>query len=201
MEAKTNRTIILFFIGTIVTAAGWVVTHTISTVLSVPTLEYQINIIEGDQKCKKTNGPNSISVIVRNLSKNTKFDSIIFLFRHDTSNNSKFWTAELYPKQPLYPTRNAPRKGPKAITFPTTPIYPGTELVLFSCYFGLDEPTFHIGPESSNLRPLKKGIETFLIHNELIILTFLLGVWVLFVLVFLFLANLMNFLCVCKRDD
>ena len=181
MFNESKFTAIILLVGTLFSAVGWLVTHTVSNLLSGPILEYGVEVLVHDPQCNKIEKNSSISVKSKNLSREVTFHSINFILRLGTSKNSKFILGDIVYQQPAYSSRDPILVTNKAIRFPNISIRPGTELRIIGCYIGSDQPTFHIGP-GSNLRPVESGIQTWLARNEFGLLLTLLGFWCIFVI-------------------
>ncbi len=81
-------------VGTIFAAAGWLVTHTVENVVSVPTVEYDIDVSEKDS--------GRLAVTVRNLSQDHKFSNLAFMLRLPLSGSGKFKEGAIKPIAPAY---------------------------------------------------------------------------------------------------
>ena len=182
MSGETKFAAAILLAGTIFSAVGWLVTHTVSNLLSGPILEYDIKVLFQDQRCGKKEKLNSISVKSTNLSRKINFDLLNLILRLDTSNNSKFSSGDIVFQQPAYSSREPIVVTHKAITFPKVSIRPGTALKIIGCFSGVGQPTFHIG-SGSNLKPVESGVQTWLARNEFGALLALVISWSVFLVI------------------
>ena len=168
--------------GTVFATAGWLVTYTVENVVSVPTVEYDIDLSQ------HTSG--RIEVTVHNLSRTHKFSDLEFLLRLPVERSGKFQTenkTDIEAIEPAYPSREAISTEDKSVTFPIKVLQPGTKLKLIAHYTNdaVDPPTFHVGEKSETTSLVEKGGLTWIIRNDINILSVLFLVWTFVVLVVL----------------
>lgn len=160
--------------GSIFAVAGWLVTHTVENVVSVPTVEYEFDDSGKDE--------GRYAVTVRNLSQDHKFSSLEFILRLPTGGSGRFGGGQIKPIPPAYLERDPPMPTDFAITYPAIALHPGTSLRLTASYSGATIPTFHIGPSGEGARLLAKGRLTWIIRNEIAVLSGLIAVWAVMVI-------------------
>ena len=165
-------------IGTVFATSGWLVTYIVENVVSVPTIEYDIDL------SKHTDGV--VAVTIRNLSRTHKFSGLNFILRLPVGCNGKFTKAEVEPIQPAYTAREMIETHNAAVTYPNQALHPGTALKLIASYDeAVKPPTFHIAENGDAVRLVESGTLTWIIRNEIKVLVVLFIVWTLIVLVVL----------------
>ena len=166
MNASVSGSVALLLAASVVGSAGWIVTHFVNNVVSVPTMEYVIEDNVDFDDCTNS----SIAVTVRNLSRTQKFTNIKLILRLPVENAGTFKAAEMNPIPPAYRSREKVERDEKAVSYPGTGIHPGTALKLSACYSGDHMPTFHIAEGSDVVWPVERGLLTLIIHNEICVL-------------------------------
>lgn len=156
-------------VGTIFAGAGWLVTHTVDNVVSVPTVEYDIDDSDKDG--------GRFAVTVRNLSQNHKFSELGFILRLPTGGSGKFAGGKIEPLPPAYVEREPIIDSDFAISYPAMGLHPGTSVRLKASYTGDATPTFHIKPSGEGARLHAKGFLTWILRNEVEVLFGFLAVW------------------------
>jgi len=149
----------VLLMGSVFAVVGWFVTYIVENVVSVPTVEYAIDLAKNDS--------GRITVTVRNISRDHKFSTLKFILRLPQGGSGKFMEATIEPIQPAYPPRNPIKKTGLSISYPAIGLHPNTAVRLTASYSGKNTPTFYIDPSSENVRPMARGIQTFIIRNEL----------------------------------
>ena len=180
MNTRFNVTLVALLLGVITAASGWLTTHLVQNVVTVPTVEYDIeHDVRLDRIPRGCRSKDSNTIVtIRNLSRTQKFSQLGFILRLPAGQNSgNFSGSDMRPIPPSYvPHRKGePRTGNYDITYPPTGIQPGTALELIACYGGRDRPTFHIAENSEAVYPVASGGLTWLIRNEVPVLSVLLG--------------------------
>lgn len=155
-------------LGTVVAGAGWLVTHFVEDVVSIPALEYRVEHgVEPDPEfpCSAS----STEVTLYNLSRTEKFSKLEFVLRFNNKDGGRFTKADMLPIPPAYVPTSAPppSRTDTAVTYPSTAIQPKTGLKLVACYCGETYPTFHITEDSEAVRLVARGRLTWLIRHEL----------------------------------
>lgn len=156
-------------VGTIFAAAGWLITHTVENVVSVPTVEYDID------DSKKDSG--HVAVTLRNLSQDRKFSELEFILRLPEGGSGKFEKGAVEPIPPAYSARESSIIEDLAISYPAIGLHPGTSVRLTASYSGDTIPTFHIEPKGEGARLRTKGWLTWIISHEIEVLFGLLVAW------------------------
>ena len=166
----------VLLVGTVFAAAGWLVTHTVENVVSVPTVEYDIDVSEKDS--------GRVAVTVRNLSQDHKFSELEFLLRLPVGGSGKFKKGAVDPIPPAYSEREITERNDFDISYPAIGLHPGTSLRLTASYSGDTIPTFHIEPAGEEaVRLLAKGYLTWIIRNEVEVLFGFFVAWAAIVII------------------
>ena len=161
-------------VGTIFAAAGWLVTHTVENVVTVPTVEYDIDVSEKDSR--------RVAVTVRNLSQDHKFSNLAFMLRLPLNGSGKFKEGAAEPIPPAYLERERTNRQDFDISYPAIGLHPGTSVRLTASYSGDKIPTFHIEPSGEGVRLLAKGGLTWIIRNEIEVLFGFFVAWIVTVI-------------------
>lgn len=161
-------------VGTIFAAAGWLVAHTVENVVSVPTVEYDIDVSEKDS--------GRVAVTVRNLPQDHKFDKLKFMLRLPLDGSGKFKEGAVEPIPPAYSERQRTDRQDFDISYPAIGLHPGTSVRLTASYSGDTIPTFNIEPSGEGARLLAKGYLTQIIRNEVEVLFGFFLAWVVTVI-------------------
>ena len=185
MNTRIDIAVVTLLLGTVMAAAGWLVTHFVDNVVSVPTIEYDIKYETDMDDCQNS----SVAVTIRNLSRTVKFSDLVFILRLPVEGCGKFKCADMQPIPPSYRSRDRVKINDAAITSPTTQMHPGTALRLVACYTGVVKPTFHITGDGTAVRPVVRGFLTWIIRNEILVFLALFLVWSITVLVVLNIWN------------
>ena len=185
MNARIDIAVATLLLGTVMAAAGWIVTHFVDNVVSVPTIEYDIEYNTDIDDCQKS----SITVTIRNLSRTVKFSDLKFILRLPVGGNGKFKCADMQPIEPFYRPREEVKTNDAAISYPATRMHPETALKLVAWYSGVVKPTFHIAGDGTAVRPVVRGFLTWIIRNEIIVFLALFLVWSIVVPVVLVIWN------------
>ena len=162
-------------VGAIFAAAGWLVTHTVENVVSVPTVEYNIDVSEKDS--------GRVAVTVRNLSRDHKLDNLKFMLRLPLDGSGKFKEGAVEPIPPAYLEREPTGRHDFDISYPAFGLHPGTSVRLTASYSGDTIPTFHIEPSGDSARLRAKGFVTWIIRHEVKVLFGLFFAWVAMVMI------------------
>lgn len=162
-------------VGTIFAAAGWLVTHTVENFVSVPTVEYDIDVSEKDS--------GRVAVTVRNLSQDHKFSYLTFMLRLPLGGSGKFNEGAVEPIPPAYSERERTNPQDFDISYPAIGLHPGTSVRLTASYSGDTIPTFHIEPSGEGARLLAKGWLTWIIRNEVEVLFGFFVAWAVTVII------------------
>ncbi len=166
MSAK----VFTILLSTVFGAVGWLVTHTVDRVVSVPTVQYELDT--------SRHADGQIVVTVQNLSRDQRFTELAFILRLPTDSSGKFTTATVEPIPPAYVSRGSPpsAKGSSA-SYEKIGLHPETSIKLKAHYNGKTVPTFHIDQSGEAVRLLEKGLLTGAIRNEIEILSGLFLIW------------------------
>ena len=178
LTASLSAPTVALFLGTIFATAGWGGTYIMNNVVSVPTIEYDIEL------SKHTDG--RIAVTIRNLSRTHKFSGLNFILRLPVEDPGEFIDAKVEAIQPAYAAREMIKVDNASVTYPSQALHPGTALKLIASYDkAVKTPTFHIAENGDAVRLVESGTLTWIIRNEIKVLVVLFIVWTLIVLVVL----------------
>ena len=169
-----------FLLGTILAASGWLLTHYVDTVISVPTIEYKYFTSTTD-----TDGSISdifrTEVQVRNMSRHHKFENLDLIFRFtsssDSSQNCKFTEARIKGVGSSYETQLPDWKGQTTVIFHITGLHPESALILTAKQTCGVTPTLQIRPTSTPVRLVEQGVHTWLIRHYIYVLLTILILW------------------------
>ena len=186
MNSRVDIAVVTLLLGTVFAGAGWLVTHFVENIVSVPTIEYDV---EHDAILKPAIrdhcSANSNSVItIQNLSRTKKFSNLKFILRlrartgEENESSGKFTYAVMEAIPPAYSPGEDIERNDFDVSSPHMGIHPGTAFKLIACYSADEKPTFHIAEDSEAVLPVARGPLTWLIRNEITVLLVLLVFWI-----------------------
>lgn len=166
-------------LGTVIAATGWLVSHVVDSVISVPTVEYEIS------KSKKER----VEVTMRNLSRNHKFGKLSFVLylkepKDETQHCPGFTEdgARIVGIAPGYPSTNKqPNIVARTVTYEFDGFHPETAVILTADYNCNYSPSLHIKQSSDTARLVEKGGKTWIIRHEILLYLVLLVLWTILV--------------------
>ena len=191
MLDRLDTAAITFVLGSFTAAVGWLVPYVIDNAISVPTLQYDLAYRGDETNCSagqahsssrnengdySSNEIHSIIVSLHNISRGHKLTQLEFVLLLKRSADSSFlsFSPEARPIEvvpPAYPSRSPTEQHPNSISYSPIDIYPNMKIILSACYIGNAKPTFHLERSEGVLRLSKRGLTTWLIRNELEVLT------------------------------
>ena len=95
MLNSTSIAAIILLSGTVFSAFGWLITHTVLSLISAPILEYEVDTKDSGSICSFQKNLNTVTVNLLNLSRATKFENMHFVLRLDINDSSIFKSAEI----------------------------------------------------------------------------------------------------------
>jgi hypothetical protein len=170
MSAEVRTVLLTTLLATVFGAAGWLITHTVDRVVSVPTVQYELDT--------SRHADGQIVVTVRNLSRDHRFADLAFILRLPAGSSGKFTAATVEPIPPAYANRESPPSAEgSSASYEKIGLHPETSIKLKADYNGKTVPTFHIDQSGEAVRLLEKGLLTGAIRNEIEILSGLFLAW------------------------
>ena len=171
---------------TILAVIGWTTTRIVDRVNNTPALEYSIS---KNQKFKFDN----IILEISNINRNIAFENVDIIFQGAgdirTICSPQFYQKrrnfcpEIIPVQPAEDGKDAPIINQNSITFNIPKIMPGSTYRLQSGYKSDKIPIVRITSNSSVIRIIPAGIETFFQKNEILILFNSVVFWILILVI------------------
>ena len=196
MNARIDIAVITLLLGTVFAGAGWLVTHFVENIVSVPTIEYDVEhdaILKHAMRERCSANSNSV-ITIQNLSRTKKFSNLKFILRlpgrngAEEKSSGKFTHSVMEAIPPAYSPGEDLERNDYDVSSPHMGIHPGTAFKLIVCYTADEKPTFHIAEDSEAVWPVARGPLTWLIRYEIIVLLILLGIWFVAALVLAYIA-------------
>ena len=165
-------------VGTVIAAIGWLVSHIVDSVISVPTVEYEFSKPDRDR----------VDVTMRNLSRSHKFGELTFVLYLKEPNDDSSCPGFIKDGTgivgiaPGYPsTEKQPEVVDRTVTYEFDGFHPETAVILTAKYNCNYSPSLHIKQSSDTVRLVEKGVKTWIIRHEILLYLVLLVLWTILV--------------------
>jgi hypothetical protein len=170
-----------FFITILFAVGGWIVTHLSDRILSSPVIEYSEN------ETLYCGGITKVYYEISNISHDTAFESFEIQI---LCKEGKFYKAEKIFHQPLICDQEI-IKHPNfnELHIPVPKLHPGAKLGIEIFHNGKKLQLYYSNKSSQSILLKQKGVETFIIKYEIILLCTLFVVWIFTIFIYLYIIS------------